>query len=142
MTITATRYLEPVISFTPVQSAVTAKAPGRIWHATDPPFKGYQPPPSDAFEQTSNETAIVIDNGERENSTEPTEIASLIAPQGLVFCELAGPSIQSLESHSQPTWPATEIVSSTEPAHMSAMMPTPMLLPEGRYATPSNLGAA
>ncbi|MCJ1428396.1 Nuclear actin-protein involved in chromatin remodeling [Sticta canariensis] len=60
MTITATRYLEPVLSFTP---AVAAKAPGRIWHATDPPFKGYQPPPSDAFEQTSNETAIVIDNG-------------------------------------------------------------------------------
>ena len=71
MTITATRYLEPVISFTP---AVAAKAPGRIWHATDPPFKGYQPPPSDAFEQSSHETAIVIDNGEREN---PSQFADM-----------------------------------------------------------------
>ena len=66
MTIIATRYLEPVLSFTP---AVAVKAPDRIWHATDPPFKGYQPPPSDAFEQTSNETAIVIDNGKRENQS-------------------------------------------------------------------------
>lgn len=76
MTIISTRYLEPVLAFTPAQGAVAAKAPRQIWHATDPPFKGYQPPPSDAFEQTSHETAIVIDNGKREDSSEPAEICT------------------------------------------------------------------
>lgn len=141
MTITATRYLEPILTFTPAQGAVATKSPGRIWHATDPPFNGYQPPPSDAFEQTSNETAIVIDNGECKTSSKLAKIRPLIDPQGPVFFEPVGPSIQSLESHSQPTWPATEIASSTEHAHMSDMMPTPMLPLGGRYATLSSLGA-
>lgn len=110
MTITATRYLEPVLTFTPAQGAVATKAPGRIWHATDPPFKGYQSPPSDAFEQTSNETAIVIDNGKRGYSSLQSDV-SLIAPQGPVFFEPVGRSIQSLESHFQPMWPATETAS-------------------------------
>lgn len=138
MTITTSRYLEPVLAFTPAQGAVAGAIPARIWHATDPPFKGYQPPPSDAFEQTSNETVIVIDNGKRENSSELPRYAPLTVPQGPVFFEPVGPLTQSLESHSQPTWPAIEIASSTEHAPTLDMMPTPTLPPEGRYATPSS----
>lgn len=62
MTINSTRYLESVLTSAPAQG-VGAPPPARIWHATDPPFKGYQPPPASAFEQASTETAIVIDNG-------------------------------------------------------------------------------
>lgn len=141
MTITTTRYLEPLLDFSPVPGAVAAKAPAQIWHATDPPFKGYQPPPSDAFEHTTNKTAIVIDNGEPKKASEQLRYIPLILPQGPVFFERVGPSIRSLESRFQPMWPATEIASSTEHAHMLDMMPMPMLPREGRYVTPSSLEA-
>lgn len=62
MTITSTHYLESTFTSATAQG-VGAPPPARIWHATDPPFKGYQPPPSSAFEQSTAETAIVIDNG-------------------------------------------------------------------------------
>ncbi len=62
MTITSTRYLESILASAPAQG-VGAPPPPRVWQVTDPPFKGYQPPPSSAFEQNSNEKVIVIDNG-------------------------------------------------------------------------------
>lgn len=62
MTITSTRYLESF--YTPATAqGIGAPPPACIWHATDPPFKGYQPLPSSASEQVTAETAIVIDNG-------------------------------------------------------------------------------
>ena len=73
MTITNVRYLEAPVSFTPTPGSVASKSPGRLFHATEPPFKGYQPPPSEAFEQSSNETTIVIDNGKLLSETKPWE---------------------------------------------------------------------
>lgn len=62
MTITGTRYLASICTSGTAQG-IGAPPPARIWHATDPPFKGYQPPSSFASEQVTAETAIVIDNG-------------------------------------------------------------------------------
>lgn len=64
MTITSTRFLEPPVADVRVLQNGSAKPPERIWHAVDPPFKGYQPPPSEGYEESSSNTAIVIDNGE------------------------------------------------------------------------------
>jgi actin-related protein 5 len=64
MTITSTRFLGPHIAdFHALQNG-SARPPERIWHAIDPPFKGHQPPPSEGYEESSSDTAIVIDNGE------------------------------------------------------------------------------
>jgi len=48
-----------------VQAAArTAKAaPAKIWHASDPPFKGYQAPDPSGWQKSNTDTAIVIDNG-------------------------------------------------------------------------------
>lgn len=62
MTIIGTRYLESINTSGTAQG-IGAPPPARIWPATDPPFKGYQPLPSFASEQVTTETAIVIDNG-------------------------------------------------------------------------------
>lgn len=42
----------------------TPKPPPRIWNAKDPPFKGVDPSVSDGYQQSSEITAIVIDNGQ------------------------------------------------------------------------------
>ena len=41
----------------------TPKPPPRIWNAIDPPFKGIDPSVADGYQQSSETTAIVIDNG-------------------------------------------------------------------------------
>ena len=64
MTITSTRYIGPVAADVQVlQNGSAARPPPQIWHAVDPPFKGYQAPPSEGYEKSSSDTAIVIDNG-------------------------------------------------------------------------------
>jgi actin-related protein 5 len=63
MTITSIRYLGPANADVQVVQNGSAKPPPRVWQAIDPPFKGYQPPPSEGYEQSSGDTAIVIDNG-------------------------------------------------------------------------------
>ena len=63
MTITYSRYVEPVLASDATNGRRSPKPPPRVWHAIDPPFKGYQPAPSEAFQQSNSDTAIVIDNG-------------------------------------------------------------------------------
>lgn len=60
MTITSSRYVDPGLAKNGKKSP---KPPPRIWYAIEPPFKGYQPIPSEAYAQSGAETAIVIDNG-------------------------------------------------------------------------------
>ncbi len=42
----------------------TPKPPPRIWNAKDPPFKSVDPSVSDGYQQSSDTTVIVIDNGQ------------------------------------------------------------------------------
>ena len=60
MTITYSRYLEPPDI---TNGDRLPKEPPRVWHAVDPPFRGYQAMPSDGYQKSSHDTAIVIDNG-------------------------------------------------------------------------------
>ena len=39
------------------------KPPGKVWQASEPPFKGYQSAPTEGYQHSSSSTAIVIDNG-------------------------------------------------------------------------------
>ncbi|MCJ1316881.1 Nuclear actin-protein involved in chromatin remodeling [Xylographa vitiligo] len=63
MTIQSVRIFEPANAFSQTSRRSSPKPPPRIWQASDPPFKGYQPAPSDGYKQSSSSTAIVIDNG-------------------------------------------------------------------------------
>ena len=63
MTITSSRYIGPATADSQVAQNGSVRPPPQIWQAVDPPFKGYQPPPSEGYEQSSGDTAIVIDNG-------------------------------------------------------------------------------
>lgn len=98
MTITSTRYIESIYTSATAQG-VGALPPARIWHATDPPFKGYQPPPSFAFEQVTAETAIVIDNGTLFSFDQNNNCSSVLYSQVPVSFEPVGPLISSLETH-------------------------------------------
>ena len=60
MTITSTRIIDD--SEIP-NGKKSPKPPPRIYYAPDPPYKGYQPAPSEAYKQSNSETVIVIDNG-------------------------------------------------------------------------------
>lgn len=62
MTVTYSRYVEPVLA-SEATNKKSPKPPPRLWYAIEPPFKGHQPTPSEAYAQSSAETAIVIDNG-------------------------------------------------------------------------------
>lgn len=42
----------------------TPKPPPRIWYAKDPPFKTIEPSVGEGYGQSSESTAIVIDNGQ------------------------------------------------------------------------------
>ena len=64
MTITSSRYVEPVLASETSNGKKTPKPSPRIWYAIEPPFKGYQPSPSEGYVHSGAETAIVIDNGE------------------------------------------------------------------------------
>ena len=63
MTITSARYIEPSLASDGNNGKKTPIPVSRIWHAVDPPFKGYQPAPSEAHQQGPADTVIVIDNG-------------------------------------------------------------------------------
>lgn len=63
MTVTSTRYLQAASAIEVAPDRDAAKPPPRLWYAAEPPFKGYQAPPSGGFQQSSIDTAIVIDNG-------------------------------------------------------------------------------
>ena len=63
MTITYTHYVEPLLGADATNGKRSPKPPPRIWQTIDPPFKGYQPAPSEAYQQSSRDTAVVIDNG-------------------------------------------------------------------------------
>ena len=63
MTITSSRYVEPVLGAEATVGKRSPKPPPEIWYAIEPPFKGYQPFPSEAYSRSGTGTAIVIDNG-------------------------------------------------------------------------------
>lgn len=69
MTITSSRYVEPVLATEATSGKRSPKPPPRTWFAVEPPFKGYQPTSSEAHAQSSADTAIVIDNGKDPNHT-------------------------------------------------------------------------
>lgn len=69
MTITSSRYVEPVLTTEVTNGQKSSKPPPRTWYAIEPPFKGYQPTPSEAYAQSVAETAIVIDNGKHPKHT-------------------------------------------------------------------------
>lgn len=64
MTVTSARYLELASNSELMPERAEPKPPPRIWCSVDPPFKGYHAAPSEGYRQTSQETAIVIDNGQ------------------------------------------------------------------------------
>ena len=63
MTVTSTTYLQAASKIEVMPDRDAAKPPLRLWYAAEPPFKGYQAAPSGGFQQSSIDTAIVIDNG-------------------------------------------------------------------------------
>jgi actin-related protein 5 len=54
-------------------------APVKIWHLQEPPFEGFKPIDTRGFQQSNNQTAIVIDNGELERST--TSVKHILIPR-------------------------------------------------------------
>ena len=62
MTITSQNYLDSVETETLSQGDGSFN---QIWHAMEPPFKGFQMPASDGLPSASPDAAIIIDNGER-----------------------------------------------------------------------------
>ena len=63
MTITSVRVLEPVEVVAKGSGRTSPKPPPRVWAAGEPPFRGYQAPPSDGYRQGDGGTALVVDNG-------------------------------------------------------------------------------
>ncbi len=63
MTITFSRYIEPAREAVVADGKGSPKPPSHVWHAADPPFKGYQPLPTDGYHQSTSLDAVVIDNG-------------------------------------------------------------------------------
>ncbi len=63
MTITSSRYVTAGSSQDRQDRRISPKPIQRIWHAAEPPFKGYQPLPTDGYARSSSGTVIVIDNG-------------------------------------------------------------------------------
>ena len=65
MTITSSRYVEPILASVTTNGQKSPKPPPRIWYAIEPPFKGHQPTAYETYAQSGAETAIVIDNGKQ-----------------------------------------------------------------------------
>ncbi|KAL8672120.1 MAG: hypothetical protein Q9168_003394 [Polycauliona sp. 1 TL-2023] len=63
MTIISARYINKSASAVQSDIRLSPKPPPQVWSSIEPPFKGYQSPPSDGYKQSSRTTAIVIDNG-------------------------------------------------------------------------------
>ncbi len=55
--------MEPIPASEATNGKRSPKPPPQIWYAVEPPFKGHQKTPSEAYAQSGAETAIVIDNG-------------------------------------------------------------------------------
>ena len=68
MTVTSTRYIEPVVKTVVLTDSDAAKPSRRLWYAAEPPFKGYHAAPSEGYQQSTGDTAIVIDNGDSSNA--------------------------------------------------------------------------
>ena len=62
MTITSVKLLEPA-TFSRSSGRNSPKPLAKVWDAPEPPFKGYHEAPTDGYRQSSDSTAIVIDNG-------------------------------------------------------------------------------
>ena len=62
MTISSSRFLEATTSSFP-DGKFPTNPPPRLWKAIEPPFHGLQPHPSDGYDRSNGDSAIVIDNG-------------------------------------------------------------------------------
>lgn len=133
MTIVHSRYVEPAIVLDVDNGKRPPKPPPRTWHAINPPFQGYQPAPSEAYQQSSGDTAIVIDNGSTPRSQDYNP-SLLKFFKGQVLYEPVGRSTRPLDCPSLQTSLDTGIASTTEMSHTWAMMRTQMLQREARYA--------
>ncbi|KAL8828651.1 MAG: hypothetical protein Q9191_002466 [Dirinaria sp. TL-2023a] len=63
MTVTLARYLESNLRPESPHDREVSKPPPPVWSAAESPFRGYQPAASGGYQQSSGETAIVLDNG-------------------------------------------------------------------------------
>ncbi len=127
MTITSTRYVEPVLDSDATNSKKSLKRPVQVWHAVDPPFKGYQTAPFEGYRKSCGDTAIVIDNG-KDCPLVAFDADPLTVGKVLVLYEPAGLLMQPHDYHFPPTWRDTEIANSTGLFPTSATMLTPMPL--------------
>lgn len=127
MTVTSARYLEPVSDSDAKIIKKSPKRPLQVWHAVEPPFKGYETASSEGYRKSSGDTAIVIDNG-MDCRLVAFDTNPLTVGKVLVLYEPAGLSMQPHDYHSPPTWRDTEIASSTGLFPTWAMMLMPMPL--------------
>ncbi len=137
MTITSSRYLEPISRSKTVLERNDVKPPPRLWPSVEAPFKGYHAAPSEGYKQSSSDTAIVIDNGPYK-STDCIRSNLLIHKQELALCERDGPLTKLLECHSLRMWLVTGIAKSIGRCHTSDMMLSPMLPHVDRFEMLSN----
>ncbi|MCJ1382497.1 Nuclear actin-protein involved in chromatin remodeling [Xylographa soralifera] len=109
MTIQSVRVFEPANAFSQTSRRSSPKPPPHIWHASDPPFKGYQPAPSDGYKQSSTSTAIVIDNGISSYNL-ADEVNAHTTRQGRAWYERDGLSTKLRGSPYQRMWPDIETI--------------------------------
>ena len=131
MTVTYTRYVEPLLSADATDGKRSPKPPPRIWQAIDPPFKGYKPAPSEAYQQSSRDTAVVIDNGMHQPFVELLNYVVTIS-KALVLSALDGLLTLLHGSRFRRTWLDTVTGNIIGLSHTSAMMHMPMLRQEGK----------
>ena len=139
MTITSSRYVEPILASEATNGKKSPRSPQRLWYAVEPPFKGYQPTPSEAYAQSGADTAIIIDNG-KHPSVQHFGGCVLSFLEAQVLYGLAGPSIQSLEYHFPLMSLVIETENTTGPSHMWVTMRMRTPLQGARYGMLSNLG--
>lgn len=132
MTITSSRYVDPGLSSSLAETRLSPKPPPRIWQAAESPFRGYQPPPSDGYAQTTRDTAIIIDNGSVCAAGFILVICSQ-STQGQVFFEPDGRLTNRHDFRSQQRSHATETVNTIGRSHMLVTMHSPMPRQEGRF---------
>lgn len=140
MTITYTRYVEPLPSADATNGKRSPKPPPRIWQAIDPPFKGYQPAPSEAYQQSSRDTAVVIDNGMHRPVVEHMESVTVL--KVLVLSVLDGLLMLLHDSRFRRTSLDTVTGNIIGLSHMSATTHMPMLRREAKSEMLSSLEQA
>lgn len=144
MTVTSSRFLNGHGIAEIPSGRKSPKPPPQIWYAAEPPFKGSQPAPSEAYKQTTKDTIIVIDNGDFVPLQERwlTDGKLTRFRQGQVLRVLDGPLTKHPEAHSPRMSRDIEIANSTELCHTLGTMHTQMRLQGDRLKRPLSLAVA